>query len=168
MIHIYIDVDEFFRNMIDRYGCVPIIGVPSEQGEDHFDSLKDILSTQNIVRVEELSIIKQLKEKNKSLVEENKSNVPRIAYWESNGVNGECKCSLCGADVRYQNVNGNLTYEPFCAHCGSKMAKNKDEAEYLEMMRRVHLTTYSEDIEPIQYTMRFANHGKFSYVPFTL
>lgn len=148
--------------MIDKYGCVPVIGVPCEQGEDHFDSLKTVLQEQNIIRGPDIPLVKKLKENNKFLAEENKKNMPHIAYWVKDNESKDAKCSICGTYASYQIVNGKLVYEPFCAHCGSKVVANKEEAEYLKKLQETRLRIHNMNTEPVTTLV----HNTGPVVPF--
>lgn len=50
-----------------------------------------------------------------------------VAVWRKrNNAEHTMECSNCGADARYQIVDGVWRYEPYCAHCGARVYKQED------------------------------------------
>ena len=53
----------------------------------------------------------------------------RTGRWVRTGESRpEAVCSNCGAEVRYQAVDGRWKFEPYCAHCGFRMIGGEEDA----------------------------------------
>lgn len=51
---------------------------------------------------------------------------PTAVWRKRNDALHTMECSNCGADAHYQIVDGVWRYEPYCAHCGSRVYKQED------------------------------------------
>lgn len=102
----YIDADKVLKQMIEKFKCIPLIGVTKYiNGEEYFEG-------------EHLDTI--IKETPTSDVEEVKHG-----KWQLGRTGRNLVCSCCETQVPFKKDNKKkyhlAWYSPYCSNCGAKM-----------------------------------------------